>query len=62
MAQDALITIATRHQSHYERLKAHEVEKFAPFLKEMDRELRAALSGVDITDFTRKRMERRFSR
>lgn len=59
MAQDALITIATRHQSHYERLKAHEVKKFDPFLRKMDRELRASLAGDDITDFTRARMEKK---
>jgi len=46
MPQEALITIATRHQSHLERLKAHEVAKFDAFLKRMDRDIRDILTRV----------------
>lgn len=57
MPEEALITIATRHQSHYERLKSAEVNKYDKFLQEMDRDLRMQLSGANITDFTRARLE-----
>jgi len=53
---DALITIATRHQSHYERLKTHEANKFDKFLIEIDADIRRILSG-DVTEYTRKRLE-----
>jgi len=57
MAQEALITVATRHQSHYERLKSAEVKKYDEFLIKMDADLRELLSRNDITEFTRTRME-----
>lgn len=58
MAQDSLTTIATRHQSHYERLKSSEVGKFDAFLVEMDKDLRAKLSGKDLTAYSRVRIEK----
>lgn len=56
---DALIEIATRHQSHYERLKSSEVKKYDEFLIELDRKLRESLTRSDITEFTRSRLERK---
>lgn len=47
-----------RHQVFIERLKSGEVAKFAPFLKQIDKAIRERLSGDDITDFTRARLER----
>jgi len=44
MSTDALITIATRHQSHMERLKSFEVGKFDKFLKEIDADIRDILT------------------
>jgi SPP1 gp7 family putative phage head morphogenesis protein len=58
MAETALITIATRQQSHFERLKTAEVKKFDAFLVKMERDIRDKLTSVDITDFTRSRLER----
>ena len=45
MPEKSLIEIATRHQSHLERLKAHEVGKFDRFLKELDNDIRNVLSA-----------------
>jgi len=59
MADDALITIATRHQSHYERLKSSEVKKFDEFLVTMERDIRNKLTSQDITEFTRSRLEKK---
>lgn len=47
-----------RHQVFIERLKSGEVAKFAPFLKQIDKAIRERLSGDDITDFTRARLEK----
>jgi SPP1 gp7 family putative phage head morphogenesis protein len=59
MAQSQLLTeIATRHQVYLERLKSGEANQFAAFLLEIDRSIRARLSGEDLTEFTRARMER----
>lgn len=57
MPSEALITIATRHQSHFERLKAAEVKKFDDFLKRMDVYLRQQLGSQNLTDFSRVRIE-----
>lgn len=47
-----------RHGVFLERLKSGEVAKFAPFLKQIDKAIRERLSGDDITDFTRARLEK----
>lgn len=47
-----------RHQVFIERLKSGEVAKFAPFLKQIDKAIRERLSGDDITDLTRARLEK----
>ena len=57
MPEQALITVTTRHQSHYERLKSAEVKKFDKFLKQMDKDIRLKLSAVDVTALTRAKME-----
>lgn len=44
MPAETLALIATRHQSHYERLKTHEVAKFDPFLKQLDKDIREVLT------------------
>jgi len=50
MPQESLITIATRHQSHLERLKTHEVNKFDSFLVQMSDDIGIALSEVGDLD------------
>jgi len=57
MAEEALITIATRHQSHYERLKSAEVKRFDKFLKQMNKDLRFNLSVLDVQSLSRVKME-----
>ena len=53
-----LIEQSTRHQVFLERVKSGEVNQFASFLKETDRSLRYRLSGADLTDYSRQRLER----
>jgi len=57
MAQDSLLQIGTRHQSHFERLKSHEVGNFDPFLKQIDTDIRDILTrkGSGITRRALKR-------
>lgn len=59
MAQSAELTdILVRHQVFVSRLASGEVRKFETFLREMDRALRLELSGDDLTEFSRRRLER----
>lgn len=58
---EQLITIITRHQSHYERLKTHEVNRFNAFLRRMDKELRDALANEDITEYNRARLQKKLN-
>jgi len=53
-----LIEQSTRHQVFLERVKTGEANQFASFLKEMDRSFRLRLSGEDLTDYSRQRLER----
>jgi SPP1 gp7 family putative phage head morphogenesis protein len=46
-----------RHQVLLERLKAGEVRKILPFLREVDREVRLRLSGDELTEYSRARLE-----
>lgn len=55
--QVAMATIAVRQQVFLERVKSHEVTKFDAFLREMDQVIRDALSGDELTDFQRIRLE-----
>jgi SPP1 gp7 family putative phage head morphogenesis protein len=57
-ANQALLDATIRHAVFLERLKAGEVQKFAPFLKEIDRSLRDRLTQSDMTSYTRKRLEK----
>lgn len=58
MAVPALADPTTRHSVYLERLKTGEVKKFAPFLREIDRNLREILTRGGLTDFQRRRTER----
>lgn len=53
-----LIEQSTRHQVFLERVKTGEANQFASFLKEIDRNVRLRLSGEDLTDYSRSRLER----
>lgn len=53
--EDALL----RHQVFIQRLTTGERNKFAPFLKQMDREIRKRLSGTtELTEYTRQRLQK----
>jgi SPP1 gp7 family putative phage head morphogenesis protein len=52
--QDALL----QHQVLVQRLSTNEVNKFKPFLVQMDRVLRDALAEIHVTDFARARLEK----
>lgn len=47
-----------RNMVMLERLKAGEAEKFAPFLVQIDQSIRERLSGDELTDFTRARLDK----
>ena len=56
---EPLTTSTIRHQVYLERLKSHEVNQFAAFLRQMDQRLRQRLeSSTPLTDFSRARLER----
>jgi SPP1 gp7 family putative phage head morphogenesis protein len=53
-----LVEQSTRHQVHLERLKTGEANQFAAFLKQIDSSIRGRLTGKDLTEFSRGRLER----
>ncbi|KQB53775.1 phage head morphogenesis protein [Pseudomonas endophytica] len=58
MAASQLILDATiRHAVFLEKLKAGEVGKFGPFLKEIDRSIRERLTQSDLSEYNVKRLE-----
>ncbi|MFI8394194.1 minor capsid protein [Pseudomonas sp. NPDC078863] len=57
-ANQAIHDATIRHAVFLERLKAGEVKKFTPFLKEIDRSLRERLTKSDLTGFSRNRLEK----
>lgn len=57
-----LVEAATRHQVFLERMKAGEVNKIEPYLREIDRIIRDRLSRDSITDYSRKRLEQLLER
>lgn len=58
MAVNQLVLDATiRHAVFLEKLKAGEVGKFAPFLKEIDRSIRDRLTQSDLSEYNVKRLE-----
>ena len=54
---ELLIQSATRNAVMLERLKSGEVEKIAPFLRRIDKDLRDRLSRDTLTDYSRARLE-----
>jgi SPP1 gp7 family putative phage head morphogenesis protein len=58
MANKALIEMATRHAIYLESLKAHNLNDYDAFLKEMAKVIKARLGGEDLTAFARDRLER----
>jgi SPP1 gp7 family putative phage head morphogenesis protein len=57
-AAEQLDEIAVRHQVFLERLKSGEIKKFDSFLRRMDKDIRRRLGGVDLTAYSRARLER----
>ena len=58
MAVSQLVLDATiRHAVFLEKLKAGEVGKFGPFLKEIDRSIRDRLTQSDLSEYNVKRLE-----
>lgn len=60
-ANKALLDATIRHAVFLERLKAGEVAKFAPFLKQIDRSLRERLNKAPLTDYNTKRLTKLLS-
>ena len=56
-ANQAVLDATIRHAVFLEKLKAGEVGKFAPFLKEIDRSIRDRLTQSDLTEYNTKRLE-----
>ena len=56
-ANQAILDATIRHAVFLEKLKAGEVVKFAPFLKEIDRAIRERLTKSDLTEYNVKRLE-----
>ena len=53
-----LVEQTIRHQVFLERMKTGEANQYADFLREIDRSIRFRLSGEDLTQFTRQRLDR----
>lgn len=56
-AADQLTEVATRHQVFLERLKTGEVNDLEDYLKKIDKDIRARLGGLNLTEFQRGRLE-----
>ncbi|NAN50832.1 phage head morphogenesis protein [Pseudomonas protegens] len=56
-ANQAILDATIRHAVFLEQLKSGEVEKFGPFLKEIDRSIRDRLARTDLTEYTARRLE-----
>jgi len=56
-APEQLIQQTTRHQVFLERLKTSDANKYASFLREIDKDIGRRLAGRNITAFTRARLE-----
>ena len=61
MLSPELLESSIRHQVYLEGLKTGEANQFASFLQEIDRSLRERLGGLDLTEFSRERMERQLA-
>jgi SPP1 gp7 family putative phage head morphogenesis protein len=53
---ERLIEIATRHISHNERLKSHNVKEYSEFLEDMKNSVTNQLTNKDLTKFSRDRL------
>lgn len=58
---DPLITVASRHAAHLERLKTSNVQEFERFLRQMQRGIRERLAGEEITEWTRSRLQQQMA-
>lgn len=56
--QQQFFDALTRNHVMIERIKSGQVNEWAAFLKEIDRELRHKLSGKDLTDYKRNELEK----
>jgi SPP1 gp7 family putative phage head morphogenesis protein len=56
-ANQAILDATVRHAVFLEKLKAGEVGKFAPFLKEIDRSIRDRLTRSDLSEYNVRRLE-----
>ena len=56
-----LVEFGTRHQAHMERLKSGYVKQYLPLLKNMQRDVMAQLAGEEITDWTRRRLNKQLT-
>lgn len=61
MISPQLIEQGTRHAVYVERVKSHEANQFAAFLKRIDADIRRRLEGKTLTNFSRKRLEQLLS-
>ncbi|MBP0943100.1 minor capsid protein [Pseudomonas alliivorans] len=52
----AVLDATIRHSVFLEQLKAGEVDKFIPFLKEIDRAVREQLTNADLSEYSIKRL------
>ena len=58
MESAALQETSIRHAVYLQRLKSGEANKFLPFLREMSDSIRARLSGDELTELSRSRLNR----
>lgn len=57
-ASEPLVDAFLQHQVRIQGLSADEVRKFAPFLKQIDTDIRKRLSGDNLTEFSKRRLSR----
>ena len=58
ISPELLTEITTRHQIYLERIKTGEFNKYEPFLKRIAKLIRFELSGQELTEFKRDRLEK----
>lgn len=57
-ASEPLVDAFLQHQVRIQGLSAAEVRKFAPFLKQIDADIRKRLSGDNLAEFSKRRLSR----
>ncbi|MBS9780962.1 MAG: minor capsid protein [Gammaproteobacteria bacterium] len=60
--QKQLEELYLKNQIRIEQLKSSQIEEWKAFLKKLDRELRKTLSGNNLTDFKRQRLEQQLKK